>query len=216
MSNVVPIVFCHWVEIQRKAARTEPEWTFADLYSSLSISDEYEVIDIKINCDGKMEWVSVELLQLTELCLIFQKNHVLFRVAGSETTQSQQNMFSVLMQGAWTIADKERAERHSESSALLPEHTVVNNKKDQLHNDVLCFSKDKNVFFQGKAETNTTGKQYIKTLVNVLWYVAASVWNATVCTQGTFSPLPSLKRFHVSNVKRGIPVDLRFLLQMTP
>ena len=41
------------------------------------------------------------------------------------------------MQGARAIADKERAERHSEPS--LPEHMVVNNKKDQLHNDVLCF-----------------------------------------------------------------------------
>ena len=27
-----------------------------------------------------------------------------------------------------------------------------------------------------------------------------------MCTQGTFSPLPSLKRFHVSSVKRGIPL----------
>ena len=136
MSYVVSIMSCHGIELQRKAARTEPEWTFADSYSSLSISDEYEVIDIKISCDGKMEWVSVELLQPTELCLIFQKNHVLFRVAGSGTTQSQQNTFSMLMQGARAITDKERAERHSESLALLPKHTVVNNKKDQLHNDV--------------------------------------------------------------------------------
>ena len=48
------------------------------------------------------------------------------------------------------------------------------------------------------------------------WYVAVSVWNPAVCTWGTFSPLPSLKRYHVSSVKRSIPVDLRFLLQMTP
>ena len=75
------------------------------------------------------------------------------------------------MQGARAIADKERAERHSESLPSLPEHTVVNNKKDQLHNDVLCFLKDKNVSFRGKTEANTTGKQYVKTLVNVLWYV---------------------------------------------
>ena len=99
--------------------------------------------------------MSVELLQPTELCVIFQKNHVLFRVAGSGTTRSQQSAFSVLMQGARAIADKERAERHSESLPSLPEHTVVNNKKDQLHNDVLCFLKDKNVSFQGKTEANT-------------------------------------------------------------
>ena len=111
MFYVVAIVSCHGIELQRKAARTEPEWTFADLYSSLSISDEYEVINIKISSDGKTEWVSVELLQHTELCVIFQKNHVLFRVAGSGTTRSQQSVFSVLMQGARAIADKERAER---------------------------------------------------------------------------------------------------------
>ena len=60
------------------------------------------------------------------------------------------------MQGACAIVDKERAERHSESLPLLPEHTVVN-KKDQLHNDVLYFLKDKNVSFRGKTEANTTG-----------------------------------------------------------
>ena len=85
MSYVVAIISCHGIELQRKAARTEPEWTFADLYSSLSTSDEYKVIDIKISSGGKTEWVSVELLQSTELCDIFQKNHVLFRVAGSGT-----------------------------------------------------------------------------------------------------------------------------------
>ena len=82
MFYVVAIASCHGIELQRKAARTA-EWTLADLYSSLSISDEYEVIDIKISSDGKTEWVSVELLQPTELCVIFQKNHVLFRVAWS-------------------------------------------------------------------------------------------------------------------------------------
>ena len=56
MFYVVAIMSCHGIELQRKAARTEPEWTFADLYSSLSISDEYEVIDIKISSDGKTEW----------------------------------------------------------------------------------------------------------------------------------------------------------------
>ena len=72
--------------------------------------------------------MSVELLQPTELCVIFLKNHVLFRVAGSGTTRSQQSVFSMLMQGARAIADKERAERHSECLPSLPEHTVVNNK----------------------------------------------------------------------------------------
>ena len=67
MSYVVSIVSCHGIELQRKAARTEPEWTFTNLYSSLSISDEYDVIDIKSSSNGKMEWVSVELLQPTEI-----------------------------------------------------------------------------------------------------------------------------------------------------
>ena len=109
------------------------------MYFFISISDKYNVIDIKISSDGKMELVSVELLQPTELCIFFQKNHVLFRVAGCGTTRSQQSTFSVLMQGARVIADKEITDRHSESLPSLPEHTVVNNKKDQLHNDVLCF-----------------------------------------------------------------------------
>ena len=65
---VVAIMSSHGVELQRRAARTEPEWTFADLYSSLLISDEYQVLDIKICSNGKTEWVSVELLQPTKLC----------------------------------------------------------------------------------------------------------------------------------------------------
>ena len=44
---------------------------------------------------------------------------------------------------------------------------MVNN---QLRNDVL-FLRDKNVSFQGKTDANTIGKQYVKTLVNMLWYV---------------------------------------------
>ena len=52
----------------------------ANLYSSLPISDEYKIIiDVKISSNGKTEWVSVEVLQATELmCAIFQKNYVLF------------------------------------------------------------------------------------------------------------------------------------------
>ena len=90
--------------------------------------DDYEVIDIKISSDGKTEWVSVELQQPTKLCTIFHKNHVLFRVAGSETTRPRQSAFSVLMDSARAIAEKEKVERLSESLPSLPEHTVVNNK----------------------------------------------------------------------------------------
>ena len=97
------IVSSHGVELQRRAARTGPEWTFADLYSCLSISDEYYILDIKISSDGKTEWVSVELLQPTELCTIFQKNHVLFRVVRDETAQFEQSAFSVLMQSAHVL-----------------------------------------------------------------------------------------------------------------
>ena len=88
------------------------------------------------------------MLQPTELCLIFHTSlhpsplsfftlqftlvifhtslHPCFRVAGSGTTRSQQSVFSVLMQAAHAITDKERAERHTESLPSLPEHTVVN------------------------------------------------------------------------------------------
>lgn len=62
MPYVVAIVSSHRVELQRRAAGTEPEWTFTDLYSSPSISNEYKVLDIKISSGGKTEWVSVELL----------------------------------------------------------------------------------------------------------------------------------------------------------
>ena len=158
----------HEVELQRRAVRTEPEWIFTDLYSSLPNSDEYEVLDLKISSDVKTKWVSVKLLQPTELCTIFQTNHVLFRVVGSRTTRLSRT-FSVLMQGACAITDNKRTKRHCESLPSLPEHTVVNNKKDRLHNDVLCFLEDKNISFQDKTEANTTGKQYVKTLVNVLW-----------------------------------------------
>ena len=79
MPYVVPIVSSHGVELQRRAARTEPEWSFADLYSSLSISNEYQVLDIKIRSDGKTEWVSVELLQPTELYTYFSEESCLFQ-----------------------------------------------------------------------------------------------------------------------------------------
>ena len=93
MPYVVAIVSSHGSELQRRAARTEPDWTFADLYSSLLISDEYQVLDIT-------EWVSVELPQPTELCTIFQKDYILFRVVRDGTVRSEQSTFSVLMQGA--------------------------------------------------------------------------------------------------------------------
>lgn len=35
-----------------------------------------------------------------------------------------------------------RVDRHNKSSPSLPEHMMVN-KKDQLHNNVLCFLKEK-------------------------------------------------------------------------
>jgi len=63
MPYVVAIAPSHGVELQRRAARTEPEWTFTNLYSSLSISNKFVVLDVKISSDGKTEWVAVELLQ---------------------------------------------------------------------------------------------------------------------------------------------------------
>ena len=66
----------------------------------------------------------------------------LFRVARDGTARSEWSAFSMLMTGARAVADKEKQEKQSESLPLLPEHTVVN-KKDQLHNDVLCFLKDR-------------------------------------------------------------------------
>ena len=55
MPYVVAIVSCQEKELQRRAARTEPEWTFGDLHSSLPINDDYEVLCIKISSDGKTE-----------------------------------------------------------------------------------------------------------------------------------------------------------------
>ena len=75
-------------------------------YLCLSISDEYQVLDIKISSDGKTEWVSVEVIQPTELCTIFLENRVLFRVARDGTVRSEQSVFSVLMKGARAVADK--------------------------------------------------------------------------------------------------------------
>lgn len=120
----------HGVELQRRAARTEPEWTFADLYSSLSISAQYQVVDIKISSDGKTEWMSVELIQPVHH---IPEESCIFQSCKDGAAQSEQSAFSVLMTGACAVADKEKQEKRSES--LLPEHMVVNNKKDQLHND---------------------------------------------------------------------------------
>ena len=60
--------------------------------------------------------------------------------------------------------------KDSEFLPSLPEHRVVGNKKAQLHKDVLFFERQK-ISFRDKIEANTTGKQYVKTLMNVLWYV---------------------------------------------
>ena len=57
------------------------------------------------------------------------------------------------------------------SSPSLPDEISVNNKKDKLYNAVLLFLKSQNVGFKDKAEACTTGKQFLKTLVNVLWYI---------------------------------------------
>ena len=57
-----------------------------------------------------------------------------------------------------------------ESSPSLPDEIPVN-KEDELHNVVLVFLKSKKVAFMDKAEACTTGKQLLKTLMNVLWYI---------------------------------------------
>ena len=54
MPYVVAIVSSHGMELQRRAARTEPEWTFADLYSSLLISNEYEVLKDQQQCENRV------------------------------------------------------------------------------------------------------------------------------------------------------------------
>ena len=103
-SKVVAIMSCHGVELQRRAARTEPEWTFANLYSSLLISDEYQVLDIKIRSDGKTECgCLLNCYNLPSCAPIFQKNHVFFRVARDETTWFEQNTFSMLIQSAHVL-----------------------------------------------------------------------------------------------------------------
>lgn len=65
----------------------------------------------------------------------------------------------MLMQGSRAIAEKEKQASLSESLPSLPcQHTVINNKKDQLHNDILSFLNNKDVSFRGRTEADATGK----------------------------------------------------------
>ena len=60
------------VSLTSEYSSTRTRWLDCDLRSSdlqgllrrtISISNEYEVLDVKISSDGKTEWVAVELLQ---------------------------------------------------------------------------------------------------------------------------------------------------------
>ena len=109
MPYIVAIVCSCGVELQRRAARTEPEWTFADLYLSLSISDEYQVLDIKISSNGKTEWVSVEVIATAYRIV----HYFFWRIMSFSEWQgmeqfdlSTESVFSVLMKGAHAVADK--------------------------------------------------------------------------------------------------------------
>ena len=104
--------------------------------------------------------------------VIFRKLHVLSRVVRASTCEEpHQNAFSVLMTNARYSVSREAEERNQASMPSLPERIPVRNKKDELYNDLLQFLESKNVAFENIAAACTTGKQFMTTLVNVLWYL---------------------------------------------
>ena len=103
------VVSCQSRELLRTVVRTEPEWTFGDLYaytsrrqSTSERSEVFSLVDVKISSDGKTDWATVELQQPVEVCSIFQKQYVLFRVVREPGTTStpQINSCSLLMPNA--------------------------------------------------------------------------------------------------------------------
>ena len=52
----------------------------------------------------------------------------------------------------------------------LPGSVTVRTRKDELYNDFLEMLKEENLLFPG-AEINTSGKNFVKTMVECLWYV---------------------------------------------
>ena len=94
MAFVVAIVTCLGQELLTTVVRTEPEWTFGDFYAytsrrqSTSESKVFSLVDVKISSDGKTDWAMVELQQPVEVCCIFQKQYVLFRLVREPGTTS--------------------------------------------------------------------------------------------------------------------------------
>ena len=52
----------------------------------------------------------------------------------------------------------------------LPASVAVRTKKDQLYNDFLGLLREKNALFPD-AEVDSSGKNFVKTIVECLWYV---------------------------------------------
>ena len=73
---VVAIVTCLGQELLRTVVRTEPEWTFGDLYAytsrhqNTSEGEVFSLVDVKISSDGKTDWATVELQQPVEVCTV--------------------------------------------------------------------------------------------------------------------------------------------------
>ena len=112
-------VDCSRKELLRKAVKTEAGWTFSALYAFLSLGSENELLDVWISSD---EWTTVELKQPTELCVIFRKFHVLFRVVRASThEEAHQNAFSILMTNARYSAAREGEERNQ---AFMPSLSI--------------------------------------------------------------------------------------------
>ena len=62
--SVVAIVACLGWELLRTVVRTEPQWTFGNLYAytsrhqNTSESEVFSLVDVKISSDGKTDWAT--------------------------------------------------------------------------------------------------------------------------------------------------------------
>ena len=80
MAFVVAIVTCLGWELLRTVVRTEPEWTFGDLYAYTSQhqnsieSKVFSLFDVKISSDGKTDWTTVELHNLSKYVAFFRSS----------------------------------------------------------------------------------------------------------------------------------------------
>ena len=136
----------------------------------LLISEEYQVLDIKITSNGMMEWMSRTDTTYWIVHHISEES-CLFQSGKGWNSSTEQSALVCL----WKVPVLLLTKKNERSRVFAFTTWTYGGKKDQLHNDVLCFLKDKDVSSQGKSEANTTGKQFVKMLVNVFWYVDISI-----------------------------------------